>query len=165
MAQAVEPQLYALIERIVTAEGFELVLCEFSGGRNQAVLRIYIDKPGGVTHQNCSYISHQVGAVLDVEDLIPHKYVLEVSSPGVNRGLYKKSDYSRFVGQQIRLRTHQVIEGKRTFRGRIEGVEGDQVKLVLAKGKVMSIPFDQIESANIDVEIDELFRRAKQQQS
>jgi len=165
MTQAVEPQLYALIERIVTAEGFELVHCEFSGGRNSAVLRIFIDKPGGVTHQDCGYISNQVGTVLDVEDLIPHQYVLEVSSPGVNRGLYKKSDYTRFAGHMIRLKTHQAIEGRRNFRGRIEGFEADQVKLVVSKGNVVLIPFDQITSANLEVELDELFRRAKQQQS
>jgi len=165
MAQTIEPQVQELIERIVTAEGFELVYCEFSGGRKQAVLRIYIDKPGGVTHQDCSFISNQVGAVLDVEDLIPFQYVLEVSSPGVNRGLYKKSDYTRFAGQMVRLKTHQAIEGKRNYRGRIEGVEDDQVKLAVSKGKSVLIPFDHIASANLDVELDELFRRAKHQQS
>ena len=164
MTQAIEPRLHELIERIVTAEGFELVHCEFAGSGNQAVLRIFIDKPGGVTHKDCSYISHQVGAVLDVEDLIPHQYVLEVSSPGVNRGLYKKSDYTRFAGQMVRMKTHQAIEGKRNFRGRIEAVEGDQVRLTAQKGKSVLIPFDQIASANIDIELDELFRRAKPEQ-
>src|SRR5437879_2981954 len=104
MTQAVEPQLYALIERIVTAEGFEFVHCEFSGRGNNAILRIFIDKPdqpGGVTHQDCVFISNQIGAVLDVEDLIPHQYTLEVSSPGVDRGLYKQSDYVRFAGHTI----------------------------------------------------------------
>ena len=166
MAQTVEPQLYALIERIVTAEGFEFVHCEFSGGRNQAILRIYIDKPGGVTHQDCSYISNQVGTVLDVEDIIPHQYVLEVSSPGVDRGLYKKSDYARFAGQSIRLKTHQAIDGRRNFRGRLQGIDdANRVKLVDAKGSELLIPFDEIASANLEVELDELFRRAKQQQS
>ena len=165
MAQAVEPQLYAIIERVVTAEGFELVHCEFSGGRNQALLRIFIDKPGGITHQDCGFISNQVGTVLDVEDLIPHQYVLEVSSPGVNRGLYKKSDYERFQGQMVKLKTYQAIEGRRNFRGRIEGIEADQVKLGVSKGKTVLIPFDAIDSANLEVELDELFRRAKQQQS
>ncbi|MEW6731481.1 MAG: ribosome maturation factor RimP [Acidobacteriota bacterium] len=163
MAQAVEPQLNALIERIVTAEGFEFVHCEFFGGRKQAVLRIYIDKPGGVTLQDCSYISNQVGMVLDVEDLIPHQYVLEVSSPGVNRGLYKRSDYERFAGHLIRLKTHQAIDGRRNFHGRLEGLEGEQVKLLDQQGKILLIPFQEIATANLEVDLDELFRRAKQQ--
>jgi ribosome maturation factor RimP len=163
MAQAVEPELYSLIERIVTAEGFELVFCEFSGSHNQRVLRIYIDKPGGITHQDCSYVSNQISAVLDVEDIIPHQYVLEVSSPGVNRGLYKKSDYTRFAGQTVKLKTNQAIEGKRNFRGTLAGMEEDKVKLVDSKGNGVLIPFDQITSAHLDVELDELFRRAKEQ--
>lgn len=165
MAQAVEPQLYALVERIVTAEGFEFVHCEFSGRRNNPVLRIFIDKPGGVTHQDCSYISNQIGTVLDVEDIIPHQYVLEVSSPGVDRGLYKKSDYERFAGHTIRLKTHQAIDGKRNFRGRLQGIEGDQVKLLDQKGELTLIPYEAVSSAHLEVELDELFRRAKKQQS
>jgi ribosome maturation factor RimP len=164
MAQAVEPQLYALIERIITAEGFELVQCEFSGRGSNAVLRIFIDKPGGVTHQDCSFISNQVGTVLDVEDLIPHQYTLEVSSPGVDRGLYKKSDYARFAGNTIRLKTHQAVNGRRNFRGRLEGIDGDQVKLSDQQGGTLLIAFDEIASAHLEVELDELFRRAKQQQ-
>jgi len=165
MAQAIEPQLYALIERIVTAEGFELVHCEFTGRRNHGLLRVFIDKPGGITHEDCRHISYQLGTVLDVEDLIPHQYTLEISSPGVDRGLYKKSDYTRFAGQMIRLKTHQAIGGRRNFRGRLEGLEDDQVKLLEAKGQVVLIPYEAISSAHIEVELDELFRRAKQQNS
>lgn len=165
MAQVIEPQLYALIERVVVAEGFELVHCEFAGGHGQATLRVYIDKPGGITHQDCSHISNQLSTVLDVEDLISHQYILEISSPGVDRGLYKKSDYERFAGSSIRLRTQQAIDGRRNFRGRLAGIEGDQVKLLDQKGQAIMIPFTSISSANLEVELDELFRRAKEQPS
>lgn len=166
MTQVVNPQLYQLIEQVVTAEGLELVHCEFSGGYKQAILRVFIDRPPqGVTHQDCSFISGQLGAVLDVEDLISHKYVLEVSSPGVDRGLYKQSDYVRFAGEQIKLKTLQPIDGRRNFRGRLLGIEAEQVKLTdPSTGVVWLIPFDQIASANIEVDVEELFRRAEHPQ-
>jgi ribosome maturation factor RimP len=161
MVQKADPRLYKLIENVVTSEGFELVHWEFSGGQKQLVLRVFIDKPEGITHQDCSYISHQIGTALDIEDIISYPYVLEVSSPGINRGLYKKNDYVRFVGHKIRLKTRTIIEGKRNFSGYLEGMEEDQVKLRIDKDKLVLIPFDSIISAHLEIELDELFRRAR----
>ena len=94
-----------IIERVTSREGLELVHWETVGPRNNFVLRIYIDKPGGVNHGDCELVSNQVGTLLDVEDLIAEHYTLEVSSPGVERGLYKVEDYRRFAGNRVRLRT------------------------------------------------------------
>ncbi len=160
MSKPIDPKLYSVLERVVTAEGLELVHCEFSGSGKYTALKIYIDKPDGVTHQDCSYISNQLGAILDVEDLIPHQYLLEVSSPGVDRGLYKKNDYVRFAGQNIKLKAQQSINGRKVFRGRLEGIEEEKIKIVDGK-ETWLIPFESISSANIVIGLDELFRRAK----
>jgi len=160
MSKSIDPKLYSVIERVVTSENLELVHCEFSGSGKYTVLRVYIDKADGVTHADCSYISNQLGAVLDIEDLIPYQYLLEVSSPGVDRGLYKKSDYIKFAGQNIKLKTYQTIDGRKVFRGRLEGLEDEKIKLADGK-ETWLIPFESISSANIVVDVDELFRRAK----
>src|SRR5258708_38247753 len=93
-----------IVERVAAREELELVHWEIVGPRSNFVLRIYIDKPGGVNHGDCGMVSNQVGALLDLEDLIPNKYTLEVSSPGVDRGLFKQADYERFAGNRVRLR-------------------------------------------------------------
>lgn len=163
MPKALDSKLYSLIERVVTSEDMELVHAEFSGDGRNTILRVYIDKPTGITHQDCSYISNQLGTVLDVEDLIAIQYVLEVSSPGVDRALYKLSDYVRFSGQTIKLKTRQPINNRRAFRGLLEGVEEEKIKLVDGKESWL-IPFDIITSANLVVSNDELFHRAKIQE-
>ncbi|MBL8149785.1 MAG: ribosome maturation factor RimP [Blastocatellia bacterium] len=165
MKVVLDKNLYSLVEKVVKAEGFEFVHCEFVGGRNSAVLRVYIDKPGGITHSDCSYISQQLGTVLDVEDLISGHYTLEISSPGIDRGLYKKEDYTRFAGNKVRLKTNQAIEGSRNFKGRLETITDDGVVTLVDKtGKHILIPFDLIQSAKIEVDVEELFRQAEQKQ-
>src|SRR5262245_45877091 len=105
----------SIIERVVAREGLELVHWEMLGPPNKFLLRIYIDKQGGVSHADCGSVSNQIGVLLDVEDLIPHRYTLEVSSPGIERGLYKPGDYERFRGRRIKLKTVNPINGQRTF--------------------------------------------------
>jgi len=139
-----------VIERVVAREGLELVHWETVGPRNNFVLRIYIDKPGGVTHADCESVSNQVGTMLDVEDLIAHRYVLEVSSPGIERGLYKPADYERFSGSRIRLKTSEPIDGQRNFRGKLLGVNGDKISFEADGRGQLEIPYEQILKANIE---------------
>src|SRR4029079_17647955 len=87
----------------------------------------FIDKPQGVTHEDCSEVSTHLGTILDVEDFIHASYTLEVSSPGLERGLYKQADFERFTGSDARIKTRQPIAGQRNFRGRLLGLDGDQV--------------------------------------
>jgi ribosome maturation factor RimP len=142
-----------IIERVASRERIELVHWEAVGPRNNFVLRIYIDKPGGVTHGDCEAVSNQVGILLDVEDLIPtNRYVLEVSSPGIERGLYKRADYERFSGSRIKLKTYQPIDGQRNFRGRLIGLVGDNISFEADGRGQMEIPFEQIVKANIEYE-------------
>src|SRR5258708_11506171 len=111
-----------IIGRVAAREGIELVHWETVGPRNHFVLRIFIDKPGGVNLGDCERVSNQVGTVLDVEDLIPNAYTLEVSSPGIERGLYKPADFGRFAGSRVRIRTALPINGQRNFKGKLLGV-------------------------------------------
>ena len=141
-----------IIERVVSREGLELVHWEAIGPRNNFVLRIFIDKPGGVNHGDCEVVSNQVGMLLDVEDLIPHKYTLEVSSPGIERGLYKRKDYERFAGSRIKLKTSELINGQRNFRGVLIGIDQDRVSFDADGVGLIEIPYESIVKANIEYE-------------
>jgi ribosome maturation factor RimP len=142
----------AIIERVTSREGLELVHWETVGPKNNFILRILIDKPEGVTHNDCEVVSRQVDTLLDVEDLIPHQYTLEVSSPGVDRPLYKRADYERFAGKKVKIKTFQPINGQRNFRGRLIGIKGDTVKIDSENVGEVEIAFDTIAKANIEYE-------------
>ena len=141
-----------VIERVAVREGLELVHWEAVGPRNNFVLRIYIDKPGAVSHGDCQAVSNQVGTLLDIEDLIPNRYVLEVSSPGIERDLYKRADYERFSGSRVKVKTSQPIDGQRNFRGKLIGIVGDSVSLDADGRGQMEIPYEQIVKASIEYE-------------
>ena len=141
-----------IIERVVVREGLELVHWEAVGPQNNFVLRIYIDKPGGVTHGDCETVSKQIGTLVDVQDVITNRYVLEVSSPGIERGLYKRADYERFSGSRVKVKTSQPIDGQRNFRGKLLGLVGDSVSLDADGRGQMEIPYEQIVKANIEYE-------------
>ena len=142
----------AIIERVVAREGLELVHWAAVGPRNNFVLRIYIDKPGGVNHGDCETVSNQVGGLLDIEDLIANRYTLEVSSPGVERGLYKPGDYERFAGNRVKVKTAAPINGQRNFRGRLVGINEGIVRLDAVGIGEVEIPYEQIVKANIEYE-------------
>lgn len=131
-------------------------------GRGQTVVRIFIDKPDGITHSDCVEISHHVGTVLDVEDPLPDSYTLEVSSPGLERGLYRLADYERFAGEQARMKTDRAINNQRNFRGRIIGTDGDDVIFDDRTNGEVRVPFDQIAKANIEIDTEAEFRYANQ---
>ncbi len=141
-----------IIERVAAREGLELVHWEAVGSPGNFMLRIYIDKPSGVSHADCELVSNQVGTLLDVEDLIPHRYVLEVSSPGLERGLYKRGDYGRFAGRRIKLKTSEPINGQRNFRGKLLSLVDDRVHLDADDRGEIEIPYEQIVKANIEHE-------------
>jgi ribosome maturation factor RimP len=142
----------SIIEKVVSSESMELVDIEFKGSLNNQVLRVYIDKPSGVTHEDCELISDQVGAVLDVEDMIPGSYTLEVSSPGLTRRLTKESDFQHFRGRLVRIQTRQPMEGMNSFRGTLVGFEGKTVTLELKNARLIQIPLTSIARANLDID-------------
>ena len=139
-----------LIERITQREDLELVHWDLVGPPGGLLLRIYIDKHGGVTHGDCQNLSKQIETVIDVEDVIPSGYVLEVSSPGIERPLYKPEDYQRFAGNRIKLRTSAPINGQRTFHGRLDGISENKVQLEADNAGHLEIPYESVVRANIE---------------
>ena len=126
----------AIVERVAASSGLELVDVEFRGGGKARMLRVYIDKPGGVTHQDCESVSREVGAIFDVEDVVPGgSYTLEVSSPGLDRKLTRAADYERFTGNRVKVQTREPVEGNRFFEGRLEGFREGRLTLALEPGQ------------------------------
>jgi ribosome maturation factor RimP len=158
-ASSILERVQAIAEQAATDRGLELVHAEIAGPDNKPIVRIFIDKPGGVTHEDCSDVSLQVGTILDVEDFIHSAYTLEVSSPGLERGLYKRSDYERFAGSAAKLKTQQPINGQRNFRGRLIGLEGNDIIFEDRTSGRVTLPFDLVKKANLEVDIDEELRR------
>ena len=120
-----------IAERVAASSGLEVVEVELRGGGKARMLRVVIDKPSGVTHEDCARLSREVGTILDVEDAISGQYTLEVSSPGLDRKLIRAADYERFTGSRIKLTTQQPVNGNRHFEGRLERFEHGRLTLDL----------------------------------
>lgn len=161
---AVEARVREIAESAAAERGLELVHVEFAGGPRSPALRIFIDKPEGVTHEDCSELSHHVGTVLDVEDFIPGTYTLEVSSPGLERGLYKHADYERFAGKLAKLKSRVAVNGQRNFRGRIVGVEGEEVVFDDVTNGRVRVHVQDIVKANLEIDVEEEFRLAEERE-
>jgi ribosome maturation factor RimP len=160
-SSSVEDRVQAIAERVAIDHGLELVHTEVAGPDNKPIVRIFIDKPNGVTHQDCSEVSLHVGTVLDVEDFIHASYTLEVSSPGLERGLYKRQDYERFAGSLARLRTRTPVNGQRNFRGQLLGIDGEEVMFEDRTSGRVKVPLDSVAKANLELNVEEEFRRAQ----
>lgn len=161
---SVEERVREVAARVAADRGLELVHVEFASSGRTTVVRIFIDKPGGVTHDDCSGVSLDVGTILDVEDFIPSAYTLEVSSPGLERALHGRADYERFAGQLAKLKSREAVGGQRNFRGRIVGVEGDAVVFDDRTNGLVRVPLAGIVKANIEIDVEEEFRLAEERQ-
>lgn len=149
-----------LILPILDDLGFELVDLQLQPDGKTLALRIFIDKPAGITLDDCVEVSREVSAILEVEDPIRSAYRLEVSSPGLDRPLKKPADFERFVGQKAKLKSKKLLDPdqrgitRKTFVGILLGFEDDKVRLELSdkQGGVIAIPLDEIEKANLEEE-------------
>jgi len=160
-ASAIQERVQAIAEQVAIDQGLELVHAEVAGPENKPIVRIFIDKPEGVTHEDCSEVSLHVGTILDVEDFIHSSYTLEVSSPGLERGLYRRADYERFAGSLAKVKTRKPIEGQRNFRGRLLGLDGEDVLLEDRTSGRVRVPLDSIAKANLEMDIEAEFRRTQ----
>ncbi len=138
--------LVELLDPVVQGMGYELVGVEFDG--HQRTLRVYIDRPEGITLDDCSAVSYQLSGVLDVEDPIPGRYQLEVSSPGMDRPLFTRAHFERFAGEVVRLQLNRPLDGRRRFKARLQGLEGDEI-LLQDEDKLIRIPYESIEKARL----------------
>ena len=147
-----------IAQPILESMGLELVDIEFGRVGHDAVLRLFIDKEGGVMLDDCAGLSRELSMVLDVEDVIACNYTLEVSSPGLDRPLKKQADYDRFVGRLIKVRTYQPFlddsgNKRKTFLGKLEGLADGIVKMTLTEGQTASIPIERVAKANLEFEL------------
>src|SRR5579872_1408370 len=162
-----------IADRVAASSGLEVVEVEFLGGGKARMLRVFLDKPAagtdplaGVTHEDCAHFSREFGTILDVEDVMPGSYTLEVSSPGLDRRLVKAADFTRFTGSRVKLTTRQPVDNNRHFEGRLEKFENGRLTLDLsvashksrkkmgdAAGQKLEIKFTNVEKANLVPEI------------
>jgi ribosome maturation factor RimP len=145
--------LRAMAERVASSEGLYLVDVELKGGRSNPLLRIYIDKQGGISHADCKLVSEQLSAMLDVEDPFPGSYTLEVSSPGLDRELRKPSDYEHFAGRRARLILRPPADvpsaGSTIVEGRLGGLEAGRVRLDLGEAGTREYDLSEISKAKL----------------
>ncbi len=138
-------------ERVARSEGMEIVDVEWKIGK-QRFLRVYIDKPEGISHRDCERVSQQLGVILDVEDLVPGpRYILEVSSPGLDRRLRTPADYQRFVGRLAKVVLSEPVAGSKFFEGRLAGFADGNVQLEVG-GQMVRFPLALVRKANLVVE-------------
>jgi ribosome maturation factor RimP len=162
-----------IADRVAASSGLEIVDVEFLGGGKARMLRVFLDKSAagtdplaGVTHEDCARFSREFGTILDVEDVMPGSYTLEVSSPGLDRKLVKAADFTRFTGSRLKLTTRQPVNNNRHFEGRLEKFDDGRLMLDLsvashksrkkmgeAAGQKIEIEFANVEKANLVPEI------------
>jgi len=155
-AETLLGKVVRLAAPVVEGAGLELVDVTYAEGHGRAVLRVFIDKPGGVTGvtiDDCAKVSRELGAVLDVDDTLSTRYSLEVSSPGLDRVLKKEKDFLRFSGREVKIRTRAPRDDRRNFKGLIQGVENGGVVIVDSAGRRVAIPLEDIERANLVPEL------------
>ena len=150
----VREEVERLILPILEEEGMELVDIEYKMGRGRGrdILRLYIDKPDGVKIDDCERVSKRIDSILDKSDIIGGHYLLEVSSPGLNRLLKKEEDFKRFIGRLIKVKTFSPIDNQKTFVGTLKDYKEEVVTLETKEGKIIEIPIKNIAKANLEIE-------------
>ncbi|MBW1918985.1 MAG: ribosome maturation factor RimP [Deltaproteobacteria bacterium] len=148
IADTIRVKVTNLVENILEELGYELVDVEYLTSHGRWVLRLYIDKEGGVTVDDCATVSAEIGDLIDVKDIIPHHYVLEVSSPGLNRPLRKSKDFVRVLGKKIKVKMVSPVEGRRNFVGHLRSFENGILR-VETENRVVALRLDDVEKANL----------------
>lgn len=143
-----QEQLNNLVHSVVTGLGFQVWGYEYRPHSESALLRIFIENEGGVSIDHCTLVSRQIGAALDVEDIIPVAYILEVSSPGIDRVLFTPEQFKDYIGEAVKVRARSPIEGRRNFKGTIESVGENEVN-VTVDNDTFVIPFNVVDRARL----------------
>jgi ribosome maturation factor RimP len=144
-------RIWEVAAQIADGEGMEVIDVELrpEGSRRGRVLRLYLDKHGGPNIDELGRVSRQLSELLDTQDIVEGSYTLEVSSPGINRPLKKPEHFQRFIGKRVRVRTGDMIEGRRSFLGMLKEVTGERIRIEV-EGKQYDIPFSTIEKSNYE---------------
>ena len=145
---SITEQVAGLVEPSLEDMGFELVDVEYLSVHGKWVLRLYIDKEGGVTLDDCASVSREIGDLIDIKDVIVHQYVLEVSSPGLDRPLKKEKDFERAIGKKIKVKTITAVEGRRNYIGYLRNFQEGILYMELESGRV-HLPWKDVDKANL----------------
>lgn len=140
--------LHNLLSQTVQGMQYEFVGAEWAQEGKRSILRVYIDKPDGITLDDCSQVTHQLNGVLDVEDLVEHSYHLEVSSPGVNRPLFTMDQFNRFLQHWVKIKLTEPLSGRKQLKGMLQQVTDDEVVLLI-ENEQWFVPYSIIKRANI----------------
>jgi len=152
-------RIRGIAQKVADDRQVELVHVEIAGTKRDSVVRIYIDKPEGVTLDDCSLFSRDVEGVLDLDDIIPSRYVLEVSSPGIERELYSLEDFRRFEGRLAKVKTKSEIEGQKTFVGPITVIDGETITVEDRSLGTVSFSYGDVAKANLKIDLSKEFGR------
>lgn len=146
----IDAALHEQLKVLINSLGYELVGVELQPRGRKSLLRLYIDSPKGVTVDDCSQVSYQVSAMLDVSDPIPSSYTLEVSSPGIDRPLFELEQYKKYIGKKVKIRLRSLIDQHRQYKGILQRVDEENIYLLVegVEHEVM-LPFSEIEKANL----------------
>ena len=158
---SIDERIKEIAARVAEKNNLETVNVQAVGSKNNLPIRVFIDKEGGVTHEDCVKVSREIETVLDAEDFIPSAYLLEVSSPGLERELYSLKDFEKFAGKLAKVKTNTQIDGQKHLRGRIVGVENEEITFEDKSRGVIRFPFSAVAKANLEIDIEEELKRAK----
>jgi len=150
----VTKQISDLIEPILDELGFELIDAEYVSDHGRMVLRLYIDREGGVTVDDCAKVSYELGDLIDIKNIIENEYVLEVSSPGLNRPLKKEAHFISVIGKKVKIRTKTPLNGQRNFMGVLKDFKEREL-YIQSEGQLITVAWSDIEKANLVYEFDD----------
>ena len=156
---SIEESIRRIAADAAAASGVEFVHSEVVGSKRNMTVRVYIDKTGGVTVEDCSVVSKRMEAVLDADDLIPSAYLLEVSSPGLERELYNIADFERFVGQRIKVKLANAVDNQKVFIGQIAAVENGEIVIEEKTRGTIRFPHSEVTKANLRVDLEQEFKK------
>ena len=154
-------KLRQILGAVIESMGYELVGVEFHRHRSNALLRVYIDKQSGIDLDDCQRVSHQISGVLDVEDPIPFRYTLEVSSPGLDRPLFEAKHFTNFAGHRVQINLAMPLNGRKKYMGLLKGIKDGDV-IVEVEGTELFVPLERIEKARLvpDIRIGKVERHS-----
>jgi ribosome maturation factor RimP len=158
---SIKERIEKIAARAAEANKVEFLHAEIAGSKRNSTVRIVIDKEKGVTLDDCAYVSNAMEAELDADDFIPGKYVLEVSSPGLERQLYSLKDFVRFTGQLAKVKTAEAIDGAANFIGRIKEIDGEEIVFEDRSAGMVRIPYASVEKANLKVDLQEELKKKR----
>lgn len=152
-------KILEIAARVTQESNLELVQVEVVGSKKNPTIRVFIDKPEGISHHDCETVSRKIEADLDADEAISPTYMLEVSSPGLERELYNLKDFEKFAGHLAKIKTGKEINGQKNFRGRIVGVKGEEILFDDKTKGHLSFPYSAVIKANLEIDLEEELKR------